>query len=96
MSLSGAVDEPSDPAGRTAYMRFCVACHGPEGKGNPMLGAPDLTDGVWLYGGSAGVISQSIVQGRNGVMPAFAEFLGEDRLHVLTAYVYSLSLDNGL
>lgn len=96
MSLSGAVEEPSDPAGRTAYMRVCVACHGPEGKGNPMLGAPNLTDGVWLYGGSAGVIRQTIVQGRNGVMPAFAEFLGEDRLHVLTAYVYSLSLDNGL
>lgn len=91
MSLSGAVSPPPGDVGQTSYQQVCAACHGPEGKGNPALGAPNLTDGVWLYGGSRGAIRHAIVQGRNGVMPGFADFLGEDRLHVLTAYVYSLS-----
>ena len=92
LSLSNP-DIESNEVGSTAYRQFCMACHGPEGKGNVLLGSPDLTNGVWLYGGSPGVIRQTIMQGRNGVMPAFAHFLGEDRLHVLTAYVYSLSQD---
>lgn len=78
-----------DP-GKQHYNTLCVACHGPEGKGNPALGAPDLTDGVWLYGGSLGAIRQSVEKGRFGVMPPFGEQLGESRIHLLTAYLNSI------
>ncbi len=70
---------------------FCVACHGPEGKGNQQLGAPNLTNDIWLYGGSPKAIAASIANGRNGVMPAHEEFLGEAKVHLLAAYIYSLS-----
>ncbi|MFK5915626.1 MAG: cytochrome C oxidase Cbb3, partial [Woeseiaceae bacterium] len=50
-----------------------------------------LTDNIWLYGGSAGIIAQSIAKGRTGVMPAHRDFLGEDKVHLLSAYIYSLS-----
>ena len=69
----------------------CIGCHGMEGTGNQMLGAPDLTNGIWLYGGSEGTISQTILEGRNGVMPAHQDLLGDAKVHLLTAYVYSLS-----
>ncbi len=78
-------------AGREQYQTLCVACHGVEGKGNPALGAPNLTDEVWLYGGSLDTIEQTLLNGRNGQMPAFAETLGEDRVHLVSAYVYRLS-----
>lgn len=78
-------------AGQTHFATYCAACHGAEGKGNPALGAPDLTNNNWLYGGSPGVISQTILNGRNGQMPAHRDFLGEDKAHLLTAYIYSLS-----
>ena len=77
--------------GRQQYQTLCVACHGVEGKGNPMLGAPNLTDDTWLYGGSLETIEQTLINGRNGQMPAFAETLGEDRIHLVAAYVYRLS-----
>ena len=56
-----------------------------------MFGAPNLTDEIWLYGGSQKKIMESINAGRNGVMPAHKEFLGEAKVHILTAYIYSLS-----
>ena len=68
-----------------------MGCHGMDGTGNQMLGAPNLTDSVWLYGGSAGAIKQTLTKGRAGVMPAHNELLGEEKVHLLTAYVYSLS-----
>jgi cytochrome c oxidase cbb3-type subunit III len=68
---------------------MCVACHGADGRGNVALGAPDLTDGVWLYGGSQRAVMESIANGRQGRMPAHGEFLGEAKVHLLTAYVYS-------
>lgn len=93
LSLAGRQD--ADPAlaepGQPLFTVMCAACHGEDGKGNTALGAPDLTNNIWLYGGSAGVIARTIREGRHGVMPAFGEFLGEDRAHVLAAYVYSLS-----
>lgn len=91
MSLSGAVAPPPDDTGKTKFEQVCAACHMPDGTGNPAMGAPNLTNDMWLYGGSRGAIRHAIVNGRNGVMPAFGEFLGEDRVHLLTAYVYSLS-----
>jgi cytochrome c oxidase cbb3-type subunit 3 len=56
-----------------------------------MLGAPNLTDNIWLYGASEGVIKQTILEGRNGQMPSQKEFLGEDKSHIIAAYIYSLS-----
>jgi len=82
--------DTSSPA-HTQYMTFCIACHGPEAKGNPMLGAPNLTDDVWLYGSSAAAIRQTLMEGRNGVMPAHADLIGPDRARILAAFVYSLS-----
>jgi cytochrome c oxidase cbb3-type subunit 3 len=91
LSLSGAVpgDTPTGD-GAARYAALCSACHGPDGKGNPMLGAPNLTDDVWLYGGSLADVRQSILKGRNGRMPAFGEQLDADRIHLLGAYVLSL------
>ena len=77
--------------GQGQYQTLCVACHGPDGTGNQQLGAPDLTDDTWLYGGSMETLRESIANGRQGNMPAHAELLGADRAHVVAAYVYSLS-----
>lgn len=86
-----AADPTLVAAGEKHYQTYCVACHGPEAKGNPMLGAPNLTNGIWLYGGSTEQIAHSIRIGRNGQMPAFGQQLGEDKIHLLTAYIYGLS-----
>ena len=93
MSLSGRdADAAKAEAGKEAFMTAgCIGCHGMEGTGNQMLGAPNLTDNTWLYGGSPGVIKQTLTKGRAGVMPAHKELLGEEKVHLLTAYVYSLS-----
>lgn len=92
ISLSGRQhDAAMAAAGKTQYQTMCVACHGANGKGNTAIGAPNLTDNVWLYGASTGSIEQSIAKGRTGVMPANRDFLGEDKAHLLTAYIYSLS-----
>ena len=92
-SLSGRnADAAKAEAGKEAFLTSgCIACHGMDGKGNQILGAPNLTDKTWVYGASLGSIKQSIVGGRNGVMPGHEELLGKDKVHLLTAYVYSLS-----
>lgn len=93
-SLSGLESEGMDlEAGKQVFNTNCVACHGPDGKGNPLLGAPDLTDDVWLYGSSMLQVQHTIRAGRNGNMPAQAH-LGDDKLHMLAAYVYGLSLED--
>ena len=92
MRLSGReVDTRLVDAGRTQYQAMCVGCHGADGKGNAQAGFPNLTDNIWLYGGTPGAIKQSIKQGRNGIMPAHRDILGEEKAHLLAAYVYSLS-----
>ncbi len=93
MSLSGrtGLNEQMVKAGQGLYNTNCMACHGPEGKGNTALGAPNLTDTIWLFGGSPTVIKNTIRYGRNAIMPAHEDILGEDKAHVLAAYVYSLS-----
>lgn len=91
MSLSGRqVDAQKAAAGKEKFA-VCAGCHGPDGKGNQALGAPNLTDNIWLYGGSPGAIRATIENGRKGVMPAHKDFLGEAKVHLLTAYVYGLS-----
>ena len=94
MSLSGRKTAGDLDAGKEKYQQLCVACHGAEARGNIALGAPNLTDETWLYGSSRRSIEKSITEGRNGRMPAFGEFLGEGKVHLLTAYVYSLSVEN--
>lgn len=85
----------ADPAmaekGKQHYQTYCIACHGPEAKGNQAMGAPNLTNGIWLYGGTAEQIAHTLRVGRNGKMPAFGNQLGEDKIHLLTAYIYGLS-----
>ncbi|WP_043648861.1 cytochrome-c oxidase, cbb3-type subunit III [Chitinilyticum litopenaei] len=68
----------------------CASCHGPDGKGNMDAGIPNLTDGDWLYGGSEASIVETITNGRQNQMPAWQEFLGDDKVHLLAAYVYGL------
>ena len=86
---------PADPqlavAGEEKFKIFCVACHGADATGNQALGAPDLTDDTWLYGGKSATISESISKGRQGVMPAHKDLLNENQIHLLTAYVLGLS-----
>jgi cytochrome c oxidase cbb3-type subunit 3 len=92
ISLSGREADPAAvAAGKEKFMQLCVACHGVDGKGNHALGAPNLTDNIWLYGGSPRAIAKTISDGRNGRMPAHEEFLGDNKVHLLAAYVYSLS-----
>jgi cytochrome c oxidase cbb3-type subunit 3 len=92
LSLSGREHDAAAAArGKEKFDMLCVACHGAEGKGNPALGAPDLTNNVWLHGGSRARIEQTIAAGRQGMMPGHREFLGEGKVHLLAAYVYSLS-----
>ncbi|WP_256825295.1 cytochrome-c oxidase, cbb3-type subunit III [Pseudomonas juntendi] len=84
-----------DPAkGKEIFAGNCVACHGPEGKGTPAMGAPDLTHPqAFIYGSSFAQLQQTIRYGRQGQMPAQAEIQGNDKVHLLAAYVYSLSQD---
>lgn len=93
LSLSGrrVVNEAAAAEGKIKFQQICAACHGPEGKGNPALGAPNLTDNIWLYGGTQRTVIQTITFGRHGHMPAHKDFLGAAKVHILAAYVYSLS-----
>lgn len=84
-------DEALAAQGQGSFMKGCFACHGMDATGNKMMGAPDLTNNIWLYGGSRGSIEQTIKNGRSGVMPAWKDVLGEEKVHVIAAYVYSLS-----
>ncbi len=95
LSLSGRTVNQKDAAAGEAKWAMCAACHGADGKGsvahNLPFGAPNLTDNVWLYGGSQRAVEETLNHGRAGVMPAWKDILGEDKIHLLTAYVYSLS-----
>jgi cytochrome c oxidase cbb3-type subunit 3 len=91
LSLSGASHDAKLAEAGKAKFAICAACHGPEGKGNPQLGAPNLTDKIWLHGGSLAAISEQIDKGRNNVMPAHKEFLGPERSRIIAAYVWSLT-----
>lgn len=91
LSLSGSRHDAQLAAAGRDKFAACAACHGPEGKGNPVLGAPNLSDKVWLYGGTEAAVAESIAKGRNGQMPAQKDALSEAKIHVLTAYVYGLS-----
>ena len=92
MSLSGGAHDSIRAArGKEKFAQLCAACHGADGKGNQQLGAPNLTDGVWLHGSGEGTIAETITRGRNNQMPAHKELLAPAKIHLLAAYVYSLS-----
>ena len=97
LSLSGRTVNQKDAEAGAAKFAMCAACHGADGKGsvahNLPFGAPNLTDNIWLYGGSKRAVEETLINGRAGVMPAWKDILGEDKIHLLTAYVYSLSQD---
>jgi cytochrome c oxidase cbb3-type subunit 3 len=91
-SLSGRdADDAAAARGKAKYEMLCVACHGADGGGNQALGAPNLTDNAWLYGGTRSAVIETVAKGRNGRMPPHKDFLGEDKVHLLAAYVFSLS-----
>jgi cytochrome c oxidase cbb3-type subunit 3 len=96
-SLSGLpADGLRAQLGKPLFAQYCVACHGIDGKGNPALGAPNLTDAVWLYGSSEATIIETISKGRGTVssvsrMPAHKDDLDPGKIHLLTAYVWGLS-----
>jgi len=91
-SLSGRpVDAASAEAGKQIFMTMCVACHGADAKGNQAIGSANLTDTIWLHGGTAKRIKQTITNGRTSKMPAHDKFLGKDKVHLVAAYVYSRS-----
>lgn len=91
ISLSGgAHDAFKAQLGKDKFVT-CAACHGPDGAGNPALGAPNLTDKTWLHGGGVSQVRAAINNGFTNQMPAFGKLLGEGKAHVLAAYVWSLS-----
>ncbi|WP_426416838.1 cytochrome-c oxidase, cbb3-type subunit III [Aestuariirhabdus sp. LZHN29] len=93
-SLSGLevnADAAQMAAGKKVFDATCAACHGAAGEGNQALGAPNLADNVWLYGSSPARVAYTIRNGRNGVMPPWNDILGEDKVHLVSAYIYSLS-----
>ena len=73
--------------GQESYNRFCIACHGAEGQGNPLLGAPNLSNDIWLYGGEHDTIMETLEEGRAGVMPAFGERLDDLQVRLLVAWL---------
>lgn len=93
-SLSGREVDPVVAAkGKDIFKQNCTPCHGPDGKGNQQIGAPNLTDNIWLYGGTQKRIQETIAGGRQGHMPAHGEFLGPAKVHLLATYVFGLRLD---
>jgi cytochrome c oxidase cbb3-type subunit 3 len=91
LSLSGeAGDKAAAERGAPLFAANCAACHGPEGKGNAAMGAPDLADALWLYAADKAVVMDSIRNGRGGVMPAWATRLDREQIKELAIYVHSL------
>ncbi len=91
LSLSGSPH--SNVASELGKAKFaaCAACHGPDGKGNQALGAPNLTDKVWLHGWGEDAIMAMVNNGKTNVMPAFEKRLSPEQIQVLAAYVWKLS-----
>lgn len=86
----GGMQAKAVEAGRAVFAANCASCHGDEGKGNPELGAPDLTDNVWLYGGDEGSIHATVWGGRQGLMPSWESRLSALDRKILTLYLVDL------
>jgi cytochrome c oxidase cbb3-type subunit 3 len=94
-SLSGQklteTEQASVPAGKEVFAQNCVACHGPDGKGMQDLGAPDLTDTTWIYGGDAQAVLDTVHGGRQGHMPSWEGRLSPTEIKLLALYVGTLA-----
>jgi cytochrome c oxidase cbb3-type subunit 3 len=91
-ALSGLAHDPLRlNAGKRGFETYCAACHGAEGKGNPLMGAPNLTDDIWLYGSSEATITETILNGRDNQMPAQETYLTPEQIRLLTAWVWGQS-----
>ncbi|MCV6604706.1 MAG: c-type cytochrome, partial [Porticoccaceae bacterium] len=98
-SLSGEEHNAEQAAaGEEVFNATCTTCHGPEGKGMKALGAPDLTDNIWVYRDHRYPlrlsIRHSVRSGRNGIMPAQQDLLRPEKIRLLAAYVFSLTADD--
>ena len=91
LSLSGSAHNAAAAAAGQSKFVVCAACHGPEGKGNPAIGAPNLTDKVWLHGFGEAAIVAMINNGKTNVMPAQENRLSAAQIHMLASYVWNLS-----
>lgn len=91
VQISGRdADAEAASRGAAIFAQQCASCHGPDGRGQQALGAPDLTDGIWLYGGERLNIQQSVHNGRSGVMPAWTGRLSDEQITALAVYVHAL------
>ena len=88
--LETGASEEELSAGQQIYNQTCSVCHNADGSGNTLLGAPDLTNNIWLYGASQTQVEYTIRNGRNGIMPHWNDILGPEKVHLVTAYIYSL------
>lgn len=94
LSLGGySVPKDWEAAGKAHFEKICVACHGVDGRGNSAIGAPNLTDRTWLYGGDFASIAASVRDGRHGIMPAWRGRLSEDEARMIAAWVYAQSAE---
>lgn len=91
LSISGSMHDSGRAGLGKAKFGVCAACHGAEGKGNPAIGAPNLTDNVWLHGAGEAAIIKRIHEGKVNQMPAWSTKFTPEQIHVLTAYVWGLS-----
>jgi len=91
LSLSGASEDPSHAQFGREKFAVCAGCHGANGKGNQAIGAPNLTDNIWLHGWGEAAVVAMITNGKHSVMPAHGSRLSPEQIHVLAAYVWSLS-----
>ena len=90
-SLSGGeVDKEAAARGQATFAEQCAACHGEDGKGIKEMGAPNLSDAIWLYGNSQEAVVQSVTTGRGGAMPAWEPRLDPVTVKMLAVYVHSL------
>jgi cytochrome c oxidase cbb3-type subunit III len=95
LKLAGRKVNDKLAAAGQAKFGMCATCHGADGKGSLAhglpFGAPNLTDNIWLYGASRKAVEETLRYGRTGVMPAWKDILGEDKIHVISAYIYNIS-----
>ena len=89
LSARSTTRRSAGPA-RRLFLDNCAACHGDDGKGMRDLGAPNLTDAIWLYGGTEEALTRQIVIARNGVMPAWTSRLSEAEIRAVSVYVHRL------
>lgn len=84
------VGQPVYEKGKAIFAANCVACHGDKGEGNQSMGAPRLSDNLWLYGGSKETVVATITNGRAGVMPSWEDRLDDQTIKMLAVYVHGL------